>query len=526
MRKFLISVLIFSNLETAFAQTEKLEPQSFISDAIVELSSDIKDDIQCRGSKIKFTVSQLNFAVKAHLLEQLKLTNYFSQSLIGQPDTISKLLYLRIKEIDLTTNLNPEWKIKASVKLGSRAEIEFESKYPFEGNFLAVIVCNRARDAMVLALANLAKESVNKTQQEINKDFYAQALQKQFSAINDQANWADRVTLLVSNRLREWLEQNLATNLLEIKLPDFPPALNLTQNKWETNKEFEDRIQIARIDRQKEIEQIQGEYRARVDKRNSEIQIITQARLEKEKQLPAQKKELLKQTLQDLNLQIDVSEVNFDQQSGTLFINLSIGNAGIERYAFKDAPLQVRRDALTLAKSLTFKPDFFITDDGQFGIKSISMESSGIKVTGTPSQANAAIQSLRLATIDVPISNLPALTQQSAITVDKNQVEQILYRDENESLRKRLEEQRKAQEIALAEETRKVAVETAKLRAESETLRQRQRELESQLASGSKTPINYGKALNAHALIIGNASYGGSAKLPNPINDAKAMWLC
>jgi Caspase domain len=101
--------------------------------------------------------------------------------------------------------------------------------------------------------------------------------------------------------------------------------------------------------------------------------------------------------------------------------------------------------------------------------------------------------------------------------------ESNLYREENESLRKRLEEQRKAQELALAEETRKVAAETAKLRAEAEAAKTRQRELESQLASGSRTSINYGKALNAHALIIGNGSYGGSSRLPNPLNDAKAM---
>jgi uncharacterized caspase-like protein len=118
---------------------------------------------------------------------------------------------------------------------------------------------------------------------------------------------------------------------------------------------------------------------------------------------------------------------------------------------------------------------------------------------------------------------MPALTQQSAMTVDRNQVEQILYRDENESLRKRLEEQRKAQELALSEETRKATAESSRLKAESDALRQRQRELELQLASTSRTPINYGRVLNAHALVIGNSAYAGSSKLPNPINDAKSM---
>jgi hypothetical protein len=336
-------------------------------------------------------------------------------------------------------------------------------------------------------------------------------------------DWSGKVNLVVGNFIKQWLEENPFTNLSEVKSPEFPSALNLSQEKWETNKEFEDRITSSRISRQREIDRIQADYKSKVDKRNVEIQKLVQIRAEKERQLPAKKKELLTQALQHLNLQVDAKSVSFDQESGALYIDVSIDKAAPERYAFKDAPQQVRRDALTSTNSLVLKPDFFVSDSGQFGIRAINIESGGNKVAGITSQANAGSQSLRLATIDVPVSNLPALTQQSAITVDKNQVEQILYRDENESLRKRLEEQRKSQELALAEETRKVAVETAKLRAESETLRQRQRELESQLASGSKTPINYGKALNAHALIIGNASYGGSSKLPNPINDAKAM---
>jgi hypothetical protein len=352
---------------------------------------------------------------------------------------------------------------------------------------------------------------------------FIRELREQLNSAQGKINWELRVTNLVGNLLKKWIEEGTSVSLLEIKPPEFPPALKLSQEKWETNKEFEDRIAASRGERQREIERIQVEYKRMVDKRNTEIQKIVQTRTEKEKQLPAKKRELITQALQYLNLQVDAKSVSFDQESGALYIDISIDKAAPERYAFKDAPQQVRRDALTSTNSLVLKPDFFVSDSGQFGIRAINIESGGNKVAGITSQANAGSQSLRLATIDVPVSNLPALTQQSAITVDKNQVEQILYRDENESLRKRLEEQRKAQELVLAEETRKAAAENSRLKAESESLRQRQRELESQLASGSRTPINYGKALNAHALIIGNSSYSGSSKLPNPINDAKAM---
>ena len=367
------------------------------------------------------------------------------------------------------------------------------------------------------------QQVISQLTKESQQSAVARVFQNKLNSSEKHSDWVGRVNSAVGSMLKHWFEEGRTQNLKEISPPEFPPALKLSQDKWETNKEFEDRIASLRIERQKEIERVQADYKTKVDIRNDAIQKLVLARTEKEMQLPIKKKELITQALQYLNLQVEAKSVSFDQESGALYIDVSIDKGADERYAFKDAPQQVRRDALTSTNSLILKPEFYVSDSGQFGIRAINIESSGIKVAGTFSQANASSQSLRLATIDVPVSNLPVLNQQSAITVDKNQVEQILYRDENESLRKRLEEQRKAQELALSEETRKVAAETAKLRAESETLRQRQRELESQLASGSKTPINYGKALNAHALIIGNASYGGSSKLPNPINDAKAM---
>ena len=80
-----------------------------------------------------------------------------------------------------------------------------------------------------------------------------------------------------------------------------------------------------------------------------------------------------------------------------------------------------------------------------------------------------------------------------------------------------------SERFSLAEENRKNNIEAEKLRYEQESLRLRQSELALQLSSIKKTPDNYANALNAHALIIGNASYKGSSRLSNPVNDAKAI---
>ncbi len=84
-------------------------------------------------------------------------------------------------------------------------------------------------------------------------------------------------------------------NLAEIPPPEYPPALKLAQEKWETNKEFEDRITSSRYERQREIERIQSDYKAKVSKRNYEIQRLAQALAEKEKQLAIKKKRVADQ---------------------------------------------------------------------------------------------------------------------------------------------------------------------------------------------------------------------------------------
>ena len=78
--------------------------------------------------------------------------------------------------------------------------------------------------------------------------------------------------------------------------------------------------------------------------------------------------------------------------------------------------------------------------------------------------------------------------------------------------------------------TAALAAETERLRAEAEQARERQRQAEEALArmqqqaqTASARPAAPVRALDAHALVIGNAAYAGSSRLTNPVNDAKAM---
>ncbi len=396
---------------------------------------------------------------------------------------------------------------KSSGKGAIQAASGFLSIYMWDGN-------------SVLS-GNLPEKEKTLFEEYVNKFIRNQAVNNLISEELQKANknipWSDRVSQAVAGTLQKWLEDAGGVSLKEIPSPAFPPALKLSQEVWESNKEFENRVTVERTKRQKEIDAIQADYKSKVDQRNTQIQQINAARLEKERSLSAKRKEYLGYALAAINLQISSKAVSFDQERAILYVDLSINNGKNEKYAYQNAPIEIRKTALTNLSNLSFKPEFFVTDSGEFGIKNITAQVGQDISLGSFSQSDSFTQPLRVATIDVPVTSQVPLTQQSALVVDRNQVEQILYRDENESLRKRLEDLKRTQEQTLADQSKKASEEITKLKAEAEALKLQQGNVQ------QSRPINYGRTLVAHALVIGNSAYSGGNDIPNPVNDAKAI---
>jgi hypothetical protein len=76
--------------------------------------------------------------------------------------------------------------------------------------------------------------------------------------------WDESISKVVIEALRAWLEEGVTAEMQEVTAPVFPPALKIIQERWESNKEFEDRLVTARSERQTEIDRIQAEYKAKV----------------------------------------------------------------------------------------------------------------------------------------------------------------------------------------------------------------------------------------------------------------------
>ena len=324
--------------------------------------------------------------------------------------------------------------------------------------------------------------------------------------------WKDRLDRYVQNELKQWLTPP-AKGLEEIPAPTFPAALSLKQEPWETNKEFEDRVEKARNDRRLTIERIQADYKKRVDARNQNVAAYNKIRQEREAGLADRRRELINGALEALNPSVSLSEVAFDQQSGALTVSAQVDGLSKQTFAFTGTPQEFRRAALTSPASMRAKPVFQISNLGDITLQAINVEVGGTSARGAPSSGVSA--PVQLATVNLPTVAAPTLTQQSGVAVDRNQVEQILYRDENEMLRKRLEEQRKQQEQAVASEQSKANAEITRLRAEADALRKQSAE--------TRPVMNVATVRQAHALVIGTSAYAGSSRLPNPVNDSKAI---
>jgi hypothetical protein len=153
-------------------------------------------------------------------------------------------------------------------------------------------------------------------------------------------------------------------------------------------------------------------------------------------------------------------------------------------------------------------PEFQVNQTGEISLQALSVQAGSTSARGTPSTGIAS--PVQLASVTIPAQS-PVLAQQGAVTVDRNQVEQILYRDENEMLRRRLEDQRRQQEAALAAAETRAAQEIARIRAEA------------QRTGAEVVRAPQAQVQEAHALVIGNSDYRGSARLENPTRDAQAM---
>ena len=327
-----------------------------------------------------------------------------------------------------------------------------------------------------------------------------------------ELTWKDKLARAVQVELGAWLSPD-ATGLSEVPTPAFPAPISLKQEAWESNAEFEARVQQARFQRSEAIDLLESSYRLLVEERNRRVEQYNQIRRERALTLSEYRRGLVLAGTTILAPTPLILEARFDQQNGALTILSQIDGLGKQVFSFAGTPQAFRRAALSQPEEMTVNAEFQVSDSGEVVVAALNVEAGGVSARGLPSTTTAA--PMQLASVTIASTPAPAIAQQSAVTVDRNQVEQILYREENESLRKRLEDQRRQQEQALANAEARAAAEIARIRAEADAERKKLAE--------SRPVQNIVSVQEAHALVIGNSAYRAASRLANPVNDATAM---
>ncbi|NBQ40878.1 MAG: hypothetical protein EBU34_14175, partial [Alphaproteobacteria bacterium] len=151
-------------------------------------------------------------------------------------------------------------------------------------------------------------------------------IQRELSALRknpvESNAWSNLVIKAVSNTLRGWLEDTGSLNIAEIPAPVFPMALSLAQDKWESDKEFEERLTAARAERQREIEIIQNAYKAQVEQRNKNVQQVNAARAAKERIALMVRKEFIEIAVTMVQPQFVISGSSFDPKRAILYLDV------------------------------------------------------------------------------------------------------------------------------------------------------------------------------------------------------------
>ncbi|NDF49321.1 MAG: hypothetical protein EB116_04430, partial [Betaproteobacteria bacterium] len=146
-------------------------------------------------------------------------------------------------------------------------------------------------------------------------------------------NWRERLDRVIQSELRQWLSP--VSVLDEVPAPSYPAALALKQEPWESNKEFEDRVEKARTERRQTIDRLQAEYKSKVDERNRRVAEFNKQQQERQAQLPHKRRELIQLGISVLNPAVSLADPAFDQQSGALTVAAQVDGLGKQTFSFK-----------------------------------------------------------------------------------------------------------------------------------------------------------------------------------------------
>ena len=248
----------------------------------------------------------------------------------------------------------------------------------------------------------------------------------------DSTSWRT-TTAFIQQLASDWLNLKEIIKPAKIIMPTLPPAVELTQENWEGDSEFETRVAQLNKARQARINQLQADYRHKVEVRNSKVTKLERLQQQRHNQLASYVQGILDYSLETQPPALD--KVIINQQTLDLYADLVFKGTLVGRYKLAQAPLKLRKQVMTNSKSVKVLPNIELSDTNDFRVTSITIlhddqrwlaqaSEQQLQHTNTP-----LVATIGNASETRELSSISLLQKQNPNLVDVNSVGTVQYKD-------------------------------------------------------------------------------------------------
>lgn len=240
--------------------------------------------------------------------------------------------------------------------------------------------------------------------------------------------WVGQIQQFLQTELLRWLSLEL-DGLGPVPAPRYPPSVSALQEVWETNREFEQRVELAREARRLAVKKIKAEHIAAVNRRNERVNEYNVLVSERWPKAGRYRRALIDYALSRSLPPVKVNAVTLDRQSGHLHISAEVAGLAPQDFVLTETQQSFRRIALTQAQSLKVQPGFELTEEGELVLRSILVEAEGVTVQGTVA-AQTTSAGAKIALPEVK-PQAPIDEQVVVFDPDEGAKEEVVFRDRN-----------------------------------------------------------------------------------------------
>ena len=241
------------------------------------------------------------------------------------------------------------------------------------------------------------------------------------------------------------LTQRTVTAYLSLKDRTFPekvpqpvllPRLKLKQGEFESGKVFEERVQKAIEKRKTEIENLQAEYRDRVERRNRQIAELQALKESRRSSVEEDSVRFAKDALFDVMQGFTIAEPVFDRETGVLsYLVQAEGAAWSERIGFEIHDPQLAERMFKNPDAIDWEVRFWVESDG-IELREADFRYAGKRFAGRPVEKGKNAGNERLEVVIESdkldrggLASLDALQRQNPNLVDRYRIGAITYND-------------------------------------------------------------------------------------------------